>query len=66
MKTTIVFGNAHTPEAIEKFQREHAAEIEAMIVSGELDRPAGRVAENDANSEGWEEQSAPREERKAA
>ena len=40
MTTTMVFGDAHTPEAIEKFQNEHAEEIEEMISSGALDRPA--------------------------
>ena len=66
MKTTIVFGNAHTPEAIEKFQREHAAEIEEMIASGALDRPADSDADHDVGAEVRGRKSAPREERKAA
>ena len=62
MKTKIVFGNAHTPEAIEKFQREHAEQIEEMIASGTLDRPAV----NDGGKAEQNENPVPREQRKAA
>ncbi len=62
MKTKMVFGNAHTPEAIERFQRENAEKIEELITSGALDRPA-----TDNNKPADQNQhTKPRPQRKAA